>query len=296
MERVGVIGAGAMGKGIAANLRKAGYEVIAYKRVIDEKDAKISYLREHEVEITDTLNDIFTSSDILITCLSDSPTLESVIIGEGGLLSCADRKVSVLLDFTTALPESTRKVAALLEKAGISMLDTPMTRGPKEAEAGTINLVVGGDEELYNKYLPLLEITAENIFYAGPVGAGHTTKLVNNFLAMLNRAASSTAALLIQEQGIDLEAFRDFITVSGGNSKSFQGIMKSLINDDFSLSFALKLATKDLRYNRVLFGDSPNELLDVTLKQFGEAEKAGYGEQDTNAIYHHLKSGYSSKS
>ncbi len=289
MERVGVIGAGAMGKGIAANLEKAGYSVLAYKRVLDETDDKIRYLRENNVSITDDMKQVFYSSDILITCVSDSPTLETLILGEDGLLACSGTPVKILLDFTTALPESNRKIAQRLKDRGISMLDTPMTRGPKQAEAGTINLVVGGDEAVYTSYLPLLKVIAENIFYVGPSGAGNTAKLVNNFLAMLNRAAASTATLLIQEEGIALEPFRDFITVSGGNSKGFQGVLNSIINDDFSLSFALKLAHKDLRYNRELFGEKANELLDVTQKQFREAEEAGYGEQDTNTIYLSLK-------
>lgn len=289
MKQIGIIGAGAMGKGIAANCQKAGYQVTAFKREIDESDEKIVYLREHGVSITSNLPEVYSSSDILITCLSDSPTMESLILGEQGLLSSSSNRVKVLIDFTTALPESTQKIAARLQENGISMLDAPMTRGPKQAEEGTINLVVGGPLDVFETYRPLLEAVSAHIVYAGPQGAGNTVKLMNNFMSMMTRAAGSITALLIQRKGISLEAFRDFISVSGGNSTGFQAVMRSIIEDDFTLSFALKLAHKDLRYNKLIFGDSPNDLLDVTLRYFREAEEAGYGDEDTNAIYQSLK-------
>jgi len=289
MKQIGVIGAGAMGKGIAANCQKAGYQVTAFKRNIDESDEKIVYLRNHGVSITSDLQQIYSSSDILLTCLSDSPTVESLILGEQGLLSSASTSVRIVIDFTTALPESTQKIASRLQEKGISMLDAPMTRGPKQAEEGSINLVVGGPEDVFETYRPLLESVSAHIVYAGPHGAGNTVKLMNNFMSLMTRAAGSITALLIQRKGVSLEAFRDFISVSGGNSAGFQAVMRSILEDDFSPSFALSLAHKDLRYNKMVFEDSANELLDVTLKYYREAEEAGYGDADTNAIYQSLK-------
>ncbi len=289
MKEIGIIGAGAMGKGIAANCQKAGYRVTAFKRMIDENDEKILYLRDHGVSITSDLQKIYSSSDILLTCLSDSPTMESLMLGEQGLLSSESTRIRIVIDFTTALPESTQKIASRLQEKGISMLDAPMTRGPKQAEEGTINLVVGGPLDVFETYRPLLESVSANIVYAGPHGAGNTVKLMNNFMSLMTRAAGSITALLIQRKGVSLEAFRDFISVSGGNSAGFQAVMQSILEDDFSPSFALRLAHKDLRYNKMVFEDSANELLDVTLNYYREAEEAGYGDADTNAIYQSLK-------
>ena len=289
MKQIGIIGAGAMGKGIAANCQKAGYNVTAFKRTIDENDEKITYLREHGVAITTDLQEIFSSSDILLTCLSDSPTMESLMLGEDGLLASSSETIKVVIDFTTALPDSTQKIAGLLEKKGIAMLDAPMTRGPKQAEEGTINLVVGGPQQVFETYRPLLESVSACIVFAGPAGSGNTVKLMNNFMSLMTRAAGSLTALLIQRKGVSLEAFKDFISVSGGNSAGFQAVMRSIMEDDFSPSFALRLAHKDLKYNKMVFEDSENELLDVTLKYYREAEEAGYGDADTNAIYQSLK-------
>ncbi len=289
MSRIGVIGAGAMGKGIAANLKKAGHVVIAYKREIDESDEKVIYLRRHDVTLTESLNQIFSTSDILVTCLSDSPTMENIILGSEGLLHCSYRSVKTLIDFTTALPDSTRKISAALRDAEIEMLDAPMTKGPREAEEGTINLVIGGDLEVFEKHRPLLERIAATIVYAGPAGSGNAVKLMNNYLGLLNRSAVSTVALMTQQQQIPLEAMYEFISVSGGNSAGFQAVMKSILSNEYPASFALKLAHKDLRYNLELFDGMDNPLLDTVVTQYREAEEAGFGEEDTNAIYLHLK-------
>jgi len=290
MKKVGVIGAGAMGKGIARNLRKAGYDVVAHKRKINEADPGIQYLRTHDVAITSDLQDIFRSVDVLITCLPDSPTVEKTLLGADGLANCKGRKVGCVLDFSTAHPDSTHEVSKKLEALGIDMLDTPMTGGPQQADEGTIKLVVGGKPEVLEKYRELLGKVAAKIVYAGPAGSGNAVKLMNNFLAILSQAATAGVSLLMDKMGISREAVHEYIGASGGNSWGFNMMMNRIMQDKFDVNFALNLAYKDLRYNKDLFkavGGFP--ILDVLLDTYRQADEAGLGDKDVGAVYFSLK-------
>ncbi len=289
MQTVGVIGAGAMGKGIARNLRKAGFAVLVFKRKIDEADQVVKYLREADVELTGDLQKVFASADILVTCLPDSPTVEQVLLGASGLAACTDRKVGCVLDFSTAHPDSTRSVAAKLEQLGIEMLDTPMTGGPQQADEGTIKLVVGGRMEVLEKHRALLEKISAKIVYAGDHGSGNAVKLMNNFLAILSQAATAGVDILMERMGVSREAVNEYIGSSGGNSWGFNMMMSRIMQDKFDVNFALGLAYKDLRYNKDLFasvGGFP--ILDALTESFHAAEAAGYGDKDVGAIYFSL--------
>lgn len=289
MQTIGVIGAGAMGKGIAKNLRKAGYPVLVYKRKIDEADQVVKYLRDADVELTGDLQKVFASADILVTCLPDSPTVEQTLLGASGLTACADRKVGCVLDFSTAHPDSTRTVAAKLEELGIEMLDTPMTGGPLQADEGTIKLVVGGRKEVLEKYRALLEKISAKIVYAGGAGTGNAVKLMNNFLAILSQAATAGVDILMEKMGVSREAVNEYIGSSGGNSWGFNMMMNRIMQDKFDVNFALGLAYKDLRYNKDLFasvGGFP--ILDALTESFQVADAAGYSDKDVGAIYFSL--------
>jgi len=290
MKSIGVIGAGAMGKGIAKTLKNAGYDVLVYKRKINESDSVITYLRDAKVSITEDLSKVFTSTDILITCLPDSPTVENILLGASGLANQANRKVTCVLDFSTAHPDSTRKVASELGKLGIDVLDTPMTGGPKQADEGAIKLVVGGKKEVLEKYRSLLEIVSAKIVYAGEAGSGNAVKLMNNFLAILSQAATAGVDILMQDMGVSREAVNEYIGSSGGSSWGFNAMMNRLIQDNFAVNFSLALAYKDLRYNQDLFksvGGFP--LLDALTESYQKAAETGYNDKDVGAIYFSLE-------
>ena len=286
MERIGIVGAGLMGRGIAKNLMRAGYDVLVHKRRIEDSDPNVTYLRAHGIEMTTKMEEVFTRSEVLFTCLPDSPTVEHVLIGPGGLTSCEKRAVRAVLDFTTALPESTRKIARILEPMCIDFIDTPMTGGPKHADEGKIKLVVGGRKDVVERYRGLLEKVSERIVHVGESGSGNAVKLANNFLSILNRASGAAVAILLSKMDIPLESVHEFISVSGGNSNGFQSVMRNILQDDFSVNFALELAYKDLRYGKTLFeqvGGFP--LMDAVLDLYKQADDTGYGKQDVGAIY-----------
>ena len=288
-ERVGMIGAGAMGSGIAKNLVSSGYPVLAYKRHVDMHSVGIQKLRSSGVSVTDDMHRVFTSSDVLMLCLPDSPTVEQVLMGDRSLMHTKVTPVSCVLDFSTSHPQSTRMIAHRLAERNIAMLDTPMTGGPAQAESGNIRLAVGGDQAVLERYRPLLESVSEKIVYAGEHGNGNTLKLVNNFLAILSQTASAEVAILMQHFGITHEALREFVSVSGGNSWGFQMMMQRIMHNSFDVNFALDLAHKDLKYTIDLFAQVGGSTILCVLEQlFSEAEDRGFGSQDVGAIYHSL--------
>ncbi len=290
MEQIGFIGAGMMGSGIACRLSAAGYPVTAHKRHIREDDPLVRKLRNHPIEITEDLSAVFAKAEVLFTCLPDSPTMEQVLLE--GMLTVPENKLNVraVIDFTTAHPESSRKIAHALGERGITFLDAPMTGGPMNADEGTIRLAVGGERELFDRFSSLFSAIADPFYYAGPVGSGNIVKLINNYLAIMNTCASAAVFTLIEESPIDKESFYQFISRSGGNSWGFQNLMGSIRSGEFPLSFALGLAHKDLRYMRDLFDEAGGfPLFSGTIDTMSRAVSDGYGSKDLREVFFSVK-------
>jgi 3-hydroxyisobutyrate dehydrogenase-like beta-hydroxyacid dehydrogenase len=191
-----------------------------------------------------------------------------------------------VLDFTTAFPESSRSIATTLGSVGIDFIDTPMTGGPRQADEGKIKLVVGGRQEVVERYRGLLEKVSERVVHVGESGSGNAVKLANNFLSILNRASGAAVAILLAKMDIPLDKVHEFISVSGGNSNGFQSVMRNILQDDYSVNFALELAYKDLRYGQQLFkqiGGFP--IMDAVVDEYRRADEAGYGKRDVGAIF-----------
>jgi 3-hydroxyisobutyrate dehydrogenase-like beta-hydroxyacid dehydrogenase len=202
--------------------------------------------------------------------------------------------VKTVVDFTTAKPSSTISIESKLKKRGIGFIDAPMTGGPKQADEGELNLAVGGDKSTFSKCQEIFKIIAKNIIYLGPSGSGNTAKLANNFLGMLNRCTTSALSLLVEKMGVPREKLYDFVSVSGGYSRGFEAQMRSIENN-FPLTFALKLSLKDMRYVQELFSSRDMEygvLNELTALYQGAAD-AGYGEEDNGAIHEYLRTNLS---
>ncbi len=289
-EVAGLIGAGMMGSGIARNLKLAGYPVQVYKRRLREDDEAVRECRSLDIPVTTDMQELFSTCELLLTCLPDSPTVESVITGEEGLLSCRERKVKRVIDFTTAHPESTKAIAEKLARHDISLLDAPMTGGPQQAHEGELGLAVGGSRELFDRYTPLFGIISRHFSYAGPQGSGNVLKLINNFLGIMNNCAGAAAYSLIEGTEIDPDAFYRFISNSGGNSSGFQAVMTRIMKQEFPMGFALGLAHKDLTYMKDLFeraGGFP--IFSGTYEVMNRAVEEGFGDRDLREVYFSIK-------
>jgi 3-hydroxyisobutyrate dehydrogenase-like beta-hydroxyacid dehydrogenase len=177
-KRIGFIGAGLMGHGMAKNIVK-GYPltVLAHRNRTPIEDLLSRGAREAE-----SAQALARDSDIVILCLPSSAQVEALVHAEDGILAGAHEGL-VVVDTTTADPSSTEQVAAALTRAGIGFADAPLTRSPVQAHEGKLNTLVGADDATLAEIRPVLETFCENIFHIGPVGAGHKLKLINNFLS-----------------------------------------------------------------------------------------------------------------
>ncbi|HUV06312.1 MAG TPA: NAD(P)-dependent oxidoreductase [Spirochaetia bacterium] len=290
MERIGLIGAGLMGTGIAKNLLKAGHSLLVHKRVIDESDQRIRELRKSGAELTAKPDQLFEEAELLLTCLPSSIEVEQILIGQGGLCGSSNPKVRTVVDFTTAKPSSSQKIEPELAKRGIGFLDAPMTGGPKQADEGALNLAIGGNRQTFERCEGIFKVIAKNIIYVGPSGSGNILKLANNFLGMLNRCSTSALCLLVEKMGVSRQKLHDFVSVSGGYSRGFESQVQSIAKG-FPLSFALKLSLKDIRYVQETFASQNMEygILNDLASLYQGAADAGYGDRDNGTIYEYMK-------
>lgn len=243
--RVGLTGAGLMGHGIGKNIVEKGHKlvVLAHRNRTPVEDL----VKRGARELPDARS-IAAESDVVITCVTGSPQLESVVYGETGLLAGAHRGLTVI-DCTTADPNSTAKLAAAFDQVGARFMDAPLTRTPKEAEAGKLAVMVGGDAAILAEIRPILECFADTIVHAGGVGAGHKLKLVNNFLGLGVAALVAEALCAAKKADIDMKALEAVVVSGGANSVMFQRLMRLVFDDDDSAAqFAIGNAEKDLRY------------------------------------------------
>ncbi|MCG6859664.1 MAG: NAD(P)-dependent oxidoreductase, partial [Salaquimonas sp.] len=203
----GIVGVGLMGHGIASNLQNKGWPI----GFLDHPgNQPTDDLINGGAWKADTIATLSERCDTIILCVTGTPQVEAVLAGKGGALGSM-RPGMVVIDCSTAIPDSTRKMAALVDKAGGKMLDAPMTRTPKEAAEGRLNLIVGGDREVFEAKLPMLKAFAENIAYAGPSGSGHTMKLLHNFVSLGFSAVLCEAAAASKRAGIDPAVLSDVL-------------------------------------------------------------------------------------
>jgi 3-hydroxyisobutyrate dehydrogenase-like beta-hydroxyacid dehydrogenase len=245
MKKIGMIGIGLMGHGIASNLLRHGYTLSVLEHPGNQclDDLKKAGARPHRSSAT-----LAAESEVVILCVTGSPQVEAVVLAEDGLVK-ALRPGMVVIDCSTALPSSTERVARAVEQAGGRFLDAPMTRTPKEAAEGRLNLLVGGDADLFDEMSPLLSAFAENITHVGPVGSGHRMKLLHNYVSLGSLALLAEAAACSLRAGIAPEAFIEILAKGGGGGKALERITPYLLARDGSgLKFAMANAQKDLSY------------------------------------------------
>ncbi len=286
MDMIGVLGIGAMGNGIARNLIKAGYPLVAFRRDTVSSAAAAKELESLGAAVATSLPELFRTAKILITCLPNSRIVEDLLIGEEGLAKQAHPSIKCVLDFSTSHPDSTRKIAAILEDKGIEMLDTPMTGSVREAAEGTLNLIVGGNKKTFERHQSILRSVAALVLYAGEHGTGNMVKLANNYLSILDQAVTARIAIVLEKNNVPNDVYIKFLSASSANSGGFQLMMRRITTGDFSKKFELGLAMKDIGYCRDVFSFS---VTDTLYRILNEASDAGYGDKDIGTVYSFLK-------
>lgn len=252
-RKVGMVGIGLMGHGIASNIVKHGYELAVLEHPGNQP---LDALKAAGVVSLQSAAALAARSDVVILVLTGSPQVEAVLTGPGGVLEGL-RPGSVVIDCSTAIPSSTLRMAQAVQAAGSRFLDTPMTRTPKEAAEGRLNLLVGGEAALLQECRPLLECFAENITHAGPVGAGHGMKLLHNYVSLGMVALLSEAAACASRNGVAPEVFVDVLAKGGGGGTALERVKPFLLAQDPSgLRFSIANACKDLGYYNAMASDA----------------------------------------
>lgn len=281
MERIGFIGLGIMGKPMARNLLKAGYTLTVYNRsraAMEELAAEGAGLAESPAEVAGR-------SQLVITCLPDSPDVEAVVLGENGVLSGAEAGM-LYIDHSTIAPSTAQKVYGALQPRGIAALDAPISGGDIGAQQGTLSIMVGGDEDAFQRGLPILQAMGKNIVYVGGPGAGQVTKACNQIVVSMTIQGVAEALTLAKKAGVDPAKVRSALLGGFAQSRVLDVHGQRMIDGTFAPGFKLNLHRKDMNIvlqtgkelNLPLFGAAQvTELMNALLAQ-------GKGELDNSAL------------
>ncbi len=285
--QLGFIGIGVMGRPMVLNLLKAGHDVTIFARHPDKPE--VQEVVKAGAKLAPSSRAVAIASEIVITMVPNSMQVEEIVTGQHGILEGA-RKGLIIIDMSTIAPAMSRKLAELAIQKGVEFLDAPVSGGSQGAVNGTLTIMVGGEQEAFEKALPVLESMGkkENIFHVGEVvGSGEVVKIINNLLCGTIAASVSEALVLGVKAGADVETMAKVIGVSSGANwqlanqfplrafnGSFQpGFMTDLLHKDLGL--ALDLATENL---------TPLAMTAIARQMYEQTREAGYGKDDYTAL------------
>ncbi|HWQ11588.1 MAG TPA: NAD(P)-dependent oxidoreductase [Roseiflexaceae bacterium] len=241
-ERIGFIGLGIMGRGMVRNLLKAGFAV----RIWNRTASKMDELAAEGAGPASSPGDVAHHTDIVITCVSDTPDVEEVILGESGVIRGA-RPGALVIDMSTISPQATQQIAARLAEHQIHFLDAPVSGGSEGAARGTLSIMVGGDAAQVQRAMPVFQAMGKTITHVGPTGAGQTVKLVNQILVVGNMLAAAEALLFAQAGGVDLEKTLQAVVGGAAGSWMLANRGPQVIRRDWRPGFTIDLQQKDVR-------------------------------------------------
>lgn len=241
-ERVGFIGLGIMGRGMSHNLLKAGFDLTVWNRTASRMDEFV----EAGAKAASSPAELASQCDIIITCVSDTPDVQAVILGDDGVLQGV-QKGALVIDMSTISPHATLQIAAKLNEKGVYMLDAPISGGSEGAAKGTLSIMIGGDTEQVERAMPVFEAMGKTITHVGGQGAGQTVKLVNQILVVINGLAVSEALLFAQAGGLDLQRTLDAVTQGAAGSWMLSNRGPQVLQRDWRPGFTIDLQQKDLR-------------------------------------------------
>jgi 2-hydroxy-3-oxopropionate reductase len=280
--KVGFIGLGIMGKPMAKNMIKAGYDLT----VFDRNKSSIEEVVAVGAKAAGSVRELAADSDVIITMLPNSPHVRSVVLEEGGVIETA-KPGTIVIDMSSIAPLASKEIAGELAKKGIDMLDAPVSGGEPKAVDGTLSIMVGGKEELFEKYKPMLLTMGASAVLCGDVGAGNVTKLANQIIVAVNIAAMSEAFVLAQKAGVSAELV--FNAIKGGlaGSTVLNAKAPMVLEGNFKPGFKIDLHIKDL--NNVLETakelNAPTILTNQVMDMLQALQDDGEGQSDHSAIY-----------
>jgi 3-hydroxyisobutyrate dehydrogenase len=279
--KIGYAGMGIMGRGMAANLIRAGHDVTVWNRTAERAEP----LRAAGASVAATPAELAASCDIIMMCVSDTPDVEAVTLGDEGLINGLGEG-KLVVDHSTISASATRKLAEAVTAVGASWVDAPVSGGSEGAERGTLAIMVGGDAADVARVQPYLEAYGTSITHVGPVGAGQMVKQVNQVLVVVNGLAMSEALLLAKAGGLDLDATIEAVKGGGAGSWMLANRGPQIVDRDWRPGFTIDLQQKDLR----LVLESADELAvplpatSLVFQMYRALQRRGLGAEGNHAL------------
>jgi 2-hydroxy-3-oxopropionate reductase len=279
---VGFVGLGTMGREMALNLLKAGFAVCAY----DVRKEAIDDLVAQGATGAQSPADAARDADIIISMLPDTPQVEEIVYGEGGLLSALPRG-RLLVDMSTISPVAVRRMHADLKAAGVAFLDAPVSGGPVGAKNASLSIMAGGDKEAFLRAEPYFRAMGTTITHVGEAGAGQTVKLCNQLVCAINLQAICEALALGRASGVDLDQLRNVLLGGSAASWMLDKLGPAMIAGDASPGFRIDLMLKDLRLvqEQALSLSVPLPGTALVTSQYVEARAHGEGTNGNQALF-----------
>ena len=241
MEKIGWIGTGVMGKSMCEHIVKKGYALSVYNRTKE----KAGELCDQGANWLATPGDVAAASDVTFTMVGEPADVEQVILGEGGVLE-GSRPGSVIVDMTTSEPSLARRIYEAAKGKSVSSLDAPVSGGDIGAREGTLAIMVGGDEEAFNRVLPVFELMGKNIAYMGGPGMGQHTKMSNQIVIAAAMVGVVESLLYARRAGLDLDAVIDIIGKGAASSWCLNQLGRRIVKGDFAPGFYIRHFVKDM--------------------------------------------------
>ncbi len=241
-EKIGFVGLGIMGRGMARNILRAGFSLTVWNRTASRMDELVAA----GAAAAQSPAACAQQSNIIITCVSDTPDVEQVILGENGIIHAA-APGSLVIDMSTISPQITQQIAAALAEKGIHMLDAPISGGSEGAAKGTLSIMVGGEAAQVERALPVLQAMGQKITHVGGAGAGQMVKLVNQIVVVGNMLAVAEGLLFAQAGDLDLEKTIEAIAGGAAGSWMLSNRGTQAIVRDWRPGFTIDLQQKDLK-------------------------------------------------
>jgi 3-hydroxyisobutyrate dehydrogenase len=276
---VGFIGVGNMGNPMAGNVLKNGFPLT----VFDLNPAAASNLVAAGARKAGSVQEVLEQSEIVMTCLPASPDVEALYLSAGGLIERA-RRDTILIDLSSVLPSTPRKLEPKATERGVHFLEAPVSGGVTGARAGTLAVMVGGDAAILERARAVLRSLGPNIFHVGPVGAGNTVKAINNMMACVNSLAMMEGLVLGRKAGLEAMTIYEVVKASSGGSKALERIPSAIVPRNFAPGFKVQLMNKDLETFTTIAKELhvPISFANVAQRYQQAALAAGLGDQDTS--------------
>jgi 2-hydroxy-3-oxopropionate reductase len=241
MERIGFIGLGIMGHPMTRNLLNAGYPVTVFNR----SPAPMTELATAGAIIASSAADLAQQVDVVISCVSDSPDVEAIVLGDQGIIHGV-RSGMLYIDMSTIAASVSRKIYTALQEQGVSALDAPVSGGDIGAQQGTLSIMVGGDATAFDRALPIFQVLGKNIIHVGEPGAGQITKACNQIVVALTVQAVAEALTLAKKSGVDPSKVREALLGGFAQSRVLEVHGGKMLDRNFNPGFKLDLFRKDM--------------------------------------------------